>query len=264
VIRNLTNISQAQLVLTDFNGLTIEAGETVDGLMFGEMALKNSLDVINAIVDGNLKVNDGTKDYTGQRAVDLVKGFSPDQLTRDGKRIVTTSDRPQDHYRYFTTCGDDWDLQTRGDGQCLQYTVLPSSDQTLEVRFIDDTYLKDGSMIYYDAEMGSWLRVDLFVPANMPFPAKNANGNFDYVDGAWVPNATNTGKYFILPQETLVHRFINKMAMFGMGRQRENIETTEPNFIPKGWIVRLSIHNASSTETIRATVTLGMYRKITF
>lgn len=261
-IRNLINVSGSEILLPDFNGLTIAAGDTVDGLMFGESILQASLDVIKAIASGILQVSDGANTYEGDRAVNLIKGTA-DQLTRDGKVIITTSDRPQDHYRYFTTCGDDWDMQSRGTGTCILYSIPPSTEEVKDVRFIDDIYLKDGSMLYLGADMGSWLRVDVVAPAGFPFPAKAKNGNYDIVNGSAVLNATNTGSYFILPQETTVHRFINKMAMFATGRERENIDTAEPNYIPKGWIIRLKIHNASATETIKATITLGLYRKIT-
>lgn len=262
-IRNLKNISNADITLNDFNGLTIQAGEIVDGLMFGEQALKESLSIVEALIANTLAINDGSYDYVHQRGVDLIRG-TIDQLTKDGKRIVTTSDRPKNHYRYFTTCGDDMVNQIRGEGECLLFNVPPSSAQTIDAQFLDNTYLKDGSMIYLDAEMNSTLRVDVLVPANMPFPAKGKNGNFDYVNGEYVPNNTSTGTLWINETETLVHRFINHMAMFGSGRNRETIETTEPNFIPKEWIIRLTINNASPTNILRATITLGMYREQTF
>lgn len=264
-IRNLTNVSDSDVTLNDLNGLTIAAHETVDGLMFGETALKNSADVLDALLQGLLTVSDGTLIYEKQRGVDLIKD-TVFQYTKDGKRIYTTSDRPQDHYRYFTTCGDDLANQMRGQGECLEYEVLPGQEQSIDIQFIDDVYLKDGSMIYHDAEMGSRLRVEIWVPAGQPYPSKG-DGNFDFVNGNWVPNNSGTGKYWIQNTETKVHRFINHMSLFGMGRQYEKIDTAEPNFIPKGWIVRLTISNApaeKTDKTIRATITLGLYRKITF
>lgn len=261
-VRHLINVTDKPIYLEDFNGMTIEAGETVDGLQFGEEALRNSLEVIHAITMFRLKVYDGTYEYEGERAISLIKG-TPTQLTKDGKAIITTSDRPLDHYRYFTTCGDDLSNQKRGEGACLLFSVPPTEQQAIDVRFMDDLYLKDGTMIYSGAEHGSWLRVDVLAPAGYPMPAKDKNGNFDVVDGQLVANPTNTGQYFVSNTDTTVHRFINKMAMYALTREREDIDTTEPNFIPKGWIVRLSVHNHGDSETIKAAITLGMYRKIT-
>lgn len=262
LVRNLINVSGVEVTLDDFNGLTIPVGETVDGLMFGETSLRSSLDVLAAIALGTLHVSDGTNEYEGERAISLIKG-TPDQFTRDGKVITTTSDRPQDHYRYFTTCGDNWATQTRGDGECILFEVPPTEDQSIDVRFIDDTYLKDGSMLYSNADFGSWLRVDVLAPAGFPYPAKLKNGNYDVVAGQLVQNTTATGTYFVSATNTTVHRFINNMALYGIDRQREEIDTTEPNFIPKGWIIRLIVHNNGASATMRAAITLGMYRKIT-
>lgn len=264
-IRNLTNVSSSDVTLNDMNGLTIAVNETVDGLMFGETTLKSSADVLEALLNGLLTVSDGSMIYERQRGVDLIKD-TVFQYTKDGKRIYTASDRPQDHYRYFTTCGDNLTTRVRGDGECLEYAVAPGEEQAIDIQFIDDVYLKDGSMIYHDAEMGSRLRVEIWVPAGLPYPSKG-DGNFDYVNGSFVPNSTNTGKYWIRDVETMVHRFINQMSMFGMGRQYEKIDTSEPNFIPKEWIIRLTVINApldKTDKTIRATITLGLYRKQTF
>lgn len=260
-IRILKNISGADLILNDFNGMTLEPDESVNGLLFGDSRLRNSADVLKAFLDGMLEASDGTYTYTGQPAVDLVKG-AVDQFTKDGKKIFTTSDRPQDHYRYFTTCGDDVASQKRGGGTCLLYDVAPGQSQSIDVEFMDDVYLKDGSMLYSSAAMGSWLRVDVICPAGSIYPTRDSDGNVDIVNGMPVPNENGTGVYRLATEDVTVHRFINHMAMYAVDRERENIDTAEPNFIPHSWRIRCTIKNNGDTP-LPACITLGMYRKIT-
>ena len=87
-------------------------------------------------------------------------------------------------------------------------------------------------------------------------------GNMDLINGTWTPNANHTGSYMVLPQETLVNRFINKMPLLG-DDNREAL-SPEPVLIPSPYIIRFMVHNASPTETLRLVLTLGLYRKATF
>jgi hypothetical protein len=216
MIRNLINVSGADVTLPDFNGLTIEAGDTIDGLMFGEISLRNSAAILDAVLDGSLNVSDGTYIYEKSAAVEVLKGVV-DQLTRDGKRIITASDRPKDHYRHYTSAGDDVVNQARGDGEELIFIVPPGETRVINTGFIDDLYLKDGMITYLNAEIGSWVSVDIIAPANVPYPSIFNEGNYDLVDGALVPNASNTGGYFLHTTETIYLKFVNR---FNDSRER--------------------------------------------
>ncbi len=261
MIRNLKNETDSAIVLTDLKGITVEAGEVTDGLAFGLEALRLSVSVLENLLSGNLSVNDGAVTYTGGKAVDLIKG-TQDQLTRDGKKIITTSDRPQDHFRHFTGRGDDMVGGIRGEGPELTWVVNPEEDpEHVDVQFLDDVYLKDGHIKYVDAALGSWLTVETYAPAGVPFPVPG-NGNFDYTNGAWVPNAGNTGMYRIAATETLVNRFINKLPLLGDG-EREAL-SAEPVLIPTPYLTRFKVHSESDAAPMSLILTLGLYRKRTF
>lgn len=49
-VRLLTNVSQAEIVLTDMNGLIVSVGETVNGLAFSESTLISSTSVAQALL----------------------------------------------------------------------------------------------------------------------------------------------------------------------------------------------------------------------
>lgn len=260
MIRNLINVSGTDVVLGDFNGLTIQAGDTVDGLMFGDMTLRNSKDVLDAVLDGLLNISDGTYTYSDSAAVDLLKGVV-DQLTRDGKRIITASDRPKDHYRHYVSAGDDTTNQLRGEGEQLIFEVPPGETGVIDTAFIDDLYVKDGIIIYQNAEIGSWVSVDIIAPANTPYPSIFNEGNYDLVNGQFVANPNNTGAYFMQPVDTIFLKFVNRYLILGTGK--ETTSAPEPSFLPKTIFQRFTVYNASTTETLKAVMILGLYRQQT-
>ena len=269
MIRNLKNETDSAIVLTDLKGITVEAGEVTDGLAFGLEALRLSGSVLENLLSGNLSVNDGAVTYTGGKAVALIKG-TQDQLTRDGKRIFTASDRPQDHYRHFTGVGDDMVGGVRGAGAQLIWSVNPPEDpEHIDVQFLDDVYLKDGHIKYVNAPMGSYFHVETFVPPFVPFPAPGLNGNTDMVEGVPVANNTGTGTHWRSNTETLVNRFINKLPLLGTG-EREAY-SAEPVLIHTPFKTRFSVHRAvpaggeaDPPVPMELILTLGLYRKATF
>ncbi len=270
MIRNLKNATDATIVLTDLKGLTIEPGETVDGLSFGDAALRASVSVLENVLSGALAVGDGNSWYSAQLGIDLIKGTA-DQLTRDGKKIFTASDRPQDHYRHFTGAGDKMDAPTkRGAGTEFTWVVNPEEDpEHIDAQFLDDVYLKDGHISFRNAPMGSYFHVETYAPPFVPFPAPGNNGNTDIVNGVPQANNTNTGKYWRSPVETLLNRFINKLPLLGSG-EREAL-SAEPVLIPTPYITRFSVHRAPPAGgeadppvPMELILTLGLYRKSTF
>lgn len=261
MIRNIVNASNDVVVLDDLNGIAIDVGETVDGLQFGIERFKSSASVIKQLMLGTIRLNDGTYDYEGNKAIDLMKD-NVDQLTRDGKRIITSSDRPKDHYRHFTSCGDDMVNRVRCTGDQLMFQVPPGETVTKEAQFIDDLYLKDGFIRYENAALGSHITVDIVAPAGVPYPAIFKNGNCDIVNGVLVMNASNTGSYNIDPNaEATFMCFAKQVLIFGT----DNYQTSapEPSFLPTPIIQRFKIYNASTTDTLNAVISMGLYRKQT-
>lgn len=262
MVRTLKNISNSVLVLEDLRGLTLAVGEASDGLQFGESALRSSDSVVQACIAGSLEVSDGTYSYTGSAAIDLVRGFN-EQLTKDGKRIFTASDRPKDHFRYYTSRGDDTVAQTRGTGEQLIFSVLPGQSLTKDVKFLDDVYIRDGVMDYVDADLGCYLQVTIVAPIGVPYPTFNKTGTLDFNGTNFVPNAEGKGDYKIsMTEEVVFNTFINEMLFVG-ARGEKQIQSPEPVLLYKPYFLRLHVFNASATKTLTAGLTIGMYRKLT-
>ena len=259
-IRMLRNNTASTIILPDMNGMEIAPNATENGLAFGETLLRSSVAVQQAILAGSLDLYDGQAYYSGNVAIDVLKGVN-DQLTRDGKKIITSSDRPADHYRVITGYGDNLATATIGEGPELVFSVPANVESVLDVQFLDNVYLKDGAIIFQNAALDSKLTIETIVPAGIPFPAASGNGNTDFNGTAFVPNTTNTGKYWTLGTETRVHRFVNGLHILGTGR--EEVTSPEPVLIPTPYITRFRLKNASTVDVLQAVVNMGLYRKST-
>lgn len=262
MVRILKNISQAEVILSDFKGVTLQPNETYDGLAFGETPLITSESIATALVNGNLSISDGTQELTGMQAIWLIQGTSP-QYTKDGKKIITTSDRPKDHFRNYTGCGDDMTNLIRGEGELLNFSVGPQSTYTVDVKFLDDVYIKDGMMDYLDADLGCHLCVHVMAPIGVPYPVFNKTGTLDFNGVSFVPNVNNTGDYKVNnSQEVVFNKFLNKLGFVGPNGKKF-ITSSEPVLLYKPYFLRFIVTNPSITKTVISSVTIGLYRKLT-
>lgn len=261
-IRNLINVSANTIPLTDFNGVNVASGETINGLMFGEDILRNSESVHAALLVGDLKLNDGFIDYLGQSAVDLLRGYAA-QLTKDGKPIYTSSDRPKDYYRCFSGKSDDIVGNHIGTGTELRLVVNPGATASVDCKFVDTVYIRDGFVSYLDAGFDSHLTVDVICPANTPFPSPTHTGTLDLVGTQWVANTTATGAYMTAPVEVTLFRFINTMPLVG-GEGKVDMQSPEPFTLNYPYFLRFILTSDTNNSTpVRAAVCVGMFRKKT-
>jgi len=263
-IVNIVNVSQEVVVIPDMFGLSLNIGETENALQFGEEILLKSADLAVQIGLGNVDVTDGIITYKKADALNYIRGIN--QTTKDGKNIFTASDRPKDHYRHITGRADNFVTNKIGNGDPIALSVEPGNTEYFDIKFLDNVYVKDGSMWYKDAEFGSNLSVVVVCPANYPFPAPAGNGNYDIVNGIPTQNANNTGQYFIVPVETVVFRFVNAMNFFGEGK--EIVTSVEPFLLNAPYFLRISITAGPTPQngtikTLQANLNVGTYRKNT-
>lgn len=262
MIRQLKNISAYSLHLTDFQGTTLDVGSSIDGLMFGTDTLRNSASVASALLASELSISDGFTEYFKTEAVDLIRG-SASQVTRDGKPIITTSDRPKDHLWYLTSVSDNMQTGKIGEGRELKFSVAAGATASIDMQFTDSIYIKEGTCNYLSSSNDSYLNVSVVCPAGIPMPAKDNNGNYDLVEGTWTPNGTHTGAYFILAQETIIQRFVNKLPLPSF-LNSTGVSAPESDLLPSPYILRITAHNGEdATAKLLAVVHIGCYRKAT-
>lgn len=257
-VQVLINKSSNEISLGDLRGRVIAVNEQVSLSEFDAYDLKASADLVCALSAGDLILQDDGIIYNSLQAVDIVRG-SPIRTTKYGTQIVASSDRPNGTYRYFTDSGDDKDQNIVGGGDRLMFDVPPTESRSVYVRFIRDTWIKDGQVVYENAAFGSYLTLEVVVPAGIPFPAIDGNGNFDLVGTNYVPNATNTGTLFILPVEATVFRFLNRYPLFSTGNGFGQITSPEPELVQKEITIKLTCHNAGTESNLKAHVLLGCF-----
>lgn len=261
MIRNIVNISANSVTLADFNGVTLSSGESIDGLMFGEEALRTSNSVMVELLAGTIAINDGIQTYYDGQSINLIRGL-PTRVSLSGAAITTASDRPEGCKISFTSCGDDIVNNIDNGGNQLLFNVPAGETQTIDVFYNRDMYIKQGEIYYINAELGSYVDVKIVVPAGLPFPAPANNGNFDLVNTTWTPNANNTGKFFITNVETLLITYVHKYPLLSVGQGRGSICSPEPDLLPTGYGLRLNVHNAHTTDALKAAIVLFMYKPI--
>ena len=263
--RYVTNTTQSDLTITDLNGVVVEPAETIDLNLFDKYLVFNSVSLVTHLASGDLLFNDGSKNLSANEAINTIKDNKQSFLLDDsGRQYVVTTTRPLDTVLHYTSVGDTFISPhngTVGDGPDLLFTVAPGATVTKEIQFIEDIMFLGGKSLAYDAEPGSYGTAEIIAPAGMPYPAKNNNGNYDYTDGQWVQNQTNTGKYFISGTATVVNRFVNRLPL---GKySTDMLLANEPSRIPSGYKIRVTFYNASTTTDLYASILLTMFRKNT-
>lgn len=264
MIRNITNISNSALVLSDLSGQMLEPSEVFDGLCYGETALRASASVQVGLLTGTLKVNDGFTDFLGQEAVALIQGFAT-QVTKDGKQIFTSSDRPMGYYRHFTGAGDDVTSNPKviGAGPSIHLVAEAGQTSTLDIHFVDDVYVRDGEVWFLNAGFDSHLGIDVICPANVPFPSPTKTGTLDLTATGFVPNTNGSGAFMTAPVEVKLFRFLNRFHLVG-SEGRGSVQSPEPFLLNYPYFLRYSIQaDADLTAPLKAAITMGMFRKKT-
>lgn len=252
------------VVLPDFLSITVQPQESIDISGYQKFQIQNSIDLVSALIEQRLILNDGLTDISSTEAVSIVRGVLPIRSTTpDGKIYTVNSARPLDAYYYVTGSGDDVINQIVGEGEALTYDIAPGQTVSVDAAFTEDVMFLGGMCNYDNAEAGCWLKGEIIAPPYHPFIALDGDGNMDRMgDGTFVPNTNGTGKWQIYPVEMVAFRFINRMPMAGNNRGIK-VVGPEPSTLCKDYIVRVTIHNASSVKNLTAQVTLEMYRRHT-
>ena len=184
----------------------------------------------------------------------------------DGRPIVRADTRPIDYETFFTMAGDStaigsgtlirWDFSNDDD----EYTGddVPSGYKAkrFKLTFVCPVHLKDGTVYFFDAPWGSYIDLDIYVPAGGYYPN----------DGGSIPASalgmSGTQMYSYASVDTLYQRYVNKHHMYGscpMGDEL-NAEGAAVNALPIGWMVVGTVYTPTSDNSSKGFGSLEMYR----
>lgn len=134
-------------------------------------------------------------------------------VASDGTPHVYSTPRPIGHYSYFTSSGDSGEGQDNiGTSPRCQFRLTPQdSKRSIDMTFNEDVYLKDGLMMPRDAPFGAAVDIEVVHPMGLRI------------------------------------LYFGKDAPI-MGSVPLELNTDDRALIPKGMIVRITVHNASGLE----------------
>lgn len=245
MIRLLTNLTNAEFTLDDFLGKLVQVNETFDGLTGGESLIKKSASIVVKLLDGSLKLNDGSQDWYGMDAVNIIQiGEIPPATTSDGKPIVAMRDRPDGTFSQMTGCSDDIENGIIGEGDEFILEMAPTANTSVyvDMKYHTNVWIRGGSIRYIDAQLGSYVNLYAIAPAGTPYPTYNNDGSLDYDPALsmFVPNLTNTGKFKInLLNDVIFDRFFSKKMILGNGL--DEIMLTDPHHLIVPYFLRLEL-----------------------
>jgi len=184
----------------------------------------------------------------------------------DGRPIVRADTRPLDYETYFTMAGDSTGI---GTGQILMWDWSDNENdydgpdvpagykcKKIDLTFICPLYPKDGSIYFFDVPWGSYVNLDIVVPAGSYYP--NPAGGIPAV----ALGLSGNKMYSYANVDVEYQRYVNRHHMYGdcpMGDEL-NAEGASVNPIPVGWILRGSVYTPVSDNISKGYASFETYR----
>ena len=200
-------------------------------------------------------------------------GKKIDYVQHDGTKKMLTTARQEGTYLYFTGRGDDVAGGIIGHGNILSLdNTLGEEAMNIECAFIDNVFLKDGMSFWEGAVFGDYVDMEIVLPANVPMPTDDANGNagvvdaqgtISYITSSPSPDETWTGDYYLFPMDFVVHRFVNHFPLMGTNNIGTILESSDTAEIEKIFKFRIKVVSPSKNPFLKLAIMLELYRERT-
>ncbi len=272
---NAINNTSGEYLFVDLRSFSIAVSGTEtlsDYFSPSELAVSDTL--ILGIASNDITINNGDRDLTpadAVRYIDLYQHVNP--LAPDGREIIRCDSRPVGTNTYFTTTGDSatdigdgtslrWDFSNDDDmytyNAASNFPPTPSGMKVkkLDLSFMDLTYLKDGTVYFFDAPWNSFASMYVVVPAGNYYP--NPDGAIPS-EALGLP-AGDMYSYAVV--DIAYARYVNKHYLTGtcpMGDEL-NAEGSQVDPVPIGWYVRALIHTNSDDNVSKGYASFELYR----
>jgi hypothetical protein len=190
----------------------------------------------------------------------------------DGRPLIRSDTRPLNTQTFFSSCGDLVDSTgkiTISGGKALRWDFSNDDDlytgdevpsgfkaKELKVNFICPVFLKDGTIYFFDAPWGSYVKMDIMVPTGHYYP--NPAGAIP----ASALGLPGNKMYAQATEDTAIYTYIGKHFLYGdcpMGDEL-NAEGATVDALPIGWYIRGLIVTLNSDNISKGFASLEMYR----
>lgn len=138
------------------------------------------------------------------------------------------------HHAYFGYDG-------AGLGDCIKSGVFAHPCPLIETQ--GDYNIENNKVIYVGTNSGTHQLAG--IPNLVPAFGK---GNWDYIDGALIPNFEEQGSYDIYDIEKEVYRIVNNFQIYGTVHYPIKLDSYDTKIIRPGYFIRVTAVNNSSTS----------------
>lgn len=192
-------------------------------------------------------------------------------LQHDKTEKMFTSPRQEGTFLYFTSCGDDITNNIRGQGTKLliDNSVARLNTTVIETQFIDRVFIKDGIVLWENAQIGDNITLEIVLPSMTPFRSETQQGNASFVNGTctWItssqmPDETWVGEYLLFPMDVVVFRFVNKFNIIGTNHVGLVLESSDAAEIEEFLKFRFTLDSPNGSD-IKILINLELYRENT-
>jgi hypothetical protein len=194
--RIIKNYTEEDLEIDDLGDVVIPANGALDlgGNEQRLIELASSEDLFRALIQGQDKyqVNDGLRDLSISEGIDLIRKIQrPTEVDELGRWVVRSDSRKNGWDTVFQGSGDDMVGGKIGGGTPFRFDFeAPADDprwrtpeqdpsipegykrQRLDWYFNDWTYVKEGTIYFYNIPKGSFINMWIVAPAGAPFTRK--------------------------------------------------------------------------------------------
>lgn len=180
----------------------------------------------------------------------------------DGTPKMYVSSRQDNTRLYYTSRFDDHVNNVRGAGvEMLFRNTDATSKMVVEGKFIEDIYLKDGCIMWQDAAVGDNVSMEIILPANVPMPRVERDGNYDLIDGQLVENTNGTGTLVMYPIDIIVERFVNKVLLLGTNTTGLILESSDTAIVPSIFKFRMTVESPTTNVNLNVIISMETYRE---
>jgi hypothetical protein len=256
-VRIAKNNTDSDITLTDLGAKIIPASGQIDlAEEFTLEQLSISEDLTEQIGNGNLTINDGSKDLEIADGIDIIRRIiSRNPKSEDGKDIVRAESRPLGCTTVFVGQADTdiaigageilaWDFSNE-DNEITMPSGSNERRKRLEFKFIDDVYVKEGTTYFFNKLKGSYLDFYVACPA----------GQYYY---------DNDGNPHLATEDTIVSHYVIHCMMQGSCPMGDELNTEScSSKIPNNYKFWIDITVPDNDNISNGHINLEMYRERT-
>lgn len=274
--RIIKNYTEQDYILSDLGDITLPANGAIDigGSEQHLIEIASSDDLLAALAQGttNFQLNDGLKDLSFSEGIDLIRKIQrPTEVDDLGRWVVRSDSRKTDWDVVFQGAGDDCSTGILGGGIPFRFDFSALPDdlrwdenaptgykmQTIDWMFCDWTFLKEGTLYFYNMPKGSYVNFTIVSPPGTVYFKKIATSDLTVLKEQLPTN----NKWI-----TWMHWVIN-YGMEGscpMGDEL-NTESAAENAAPSFfiWRAQICVPNITGYEDAHGHWSLEIYRMST-